>query len=256
MAMLKIPTNFNIDLEFEAPEFHRRMLSAIIDFIIQLAYLLLIFRLYAMSLGQRLSETEVENMVWTVIIIMVPGFLYHLFCELFMNGQSFGKKLLKIRVVNENGGRATVSQILIRFLMNPMNYLFLSLLYQGIFWAVFLMLIADIVMAVASRKLQRTGDILAHTILIRTDPKGSVQDTVFMEVSSAYVPVFPQIMQLSDRDINSIKGILDFAVRKGDYNLAETAAEKIKTHLGIKTNMSSFEFLETVMKDYNFLSTK
>lgn len=256
MAIVKVPTNFNIDIEFEAPEFHRRMIAVLIDFTLQFIYLVIIARIYFGMMGNKFSENALENMYWTWIIIMVPGFLYHLVCELTMNGQSIGKKLLHIRVVNENGGRATVSQILIRFLLNPLNYLFLSFLYQGIFFVVFLFLIADIVVAVSTRKLQRIGDILAHTILIRTDPKGSVHDTVFMEVAQDYVPSFPQIMQLSDRDINSIKGILDTAINKRDFHLAEIAALKIKNHLKIETSLSPFEFLETVMKDYNYLSTK
>ena len=31
MAVIKIPTNFNIDLEFEVPEFFRRILALVID---------------------------------------------------------------------------------------------------------------------------------------------------------------------------------------------------------------------------------
>ena len=61
-------------------------------------------------------------------------------------------------------------------------------------------------------------------------------------------------MQLSDRDMNSLKGILDTARKKGDYNLAEMASEKIKNHLKIQTTLSPFEFLEVLLKDYNYLS--
>jgi hypothetical protein len=61
-------------------------------------------------------------------------------------------------------------------------------------------------------------------------------------------------MQLSDRDINALKGILDTARKQNDYNLAERAAEKIKSHLHIETSMSAFDFLEILLKDYNYLS--
>ncbi len=69
-------------------------------------------------------------------------------------------------------------------------------------------------------KSQRLGDLLAKTILIRTNTKGSIDDTVFMAVGDNYVPSFPQIMQLSDRDINAIKSILETARKKGDYKMA------------------------------------
>jgi len=61
-------------------------------------------------------------------------------------------------------------------------------------------------------------------------------------------------MHLSDRDINSLKSILDTARKKHDFNLAEMAAEKIKDHLKIETSISPFDFLEILLKDYNFLS--
>jgi hypothetical protein len=41
-----------------------------------------------------------------------------------------------------------------------------------------------------------------------------------------------------------------------DFNLAASAAEKIQNHLQIKTSLSPFDFLETALKDYNYLSTK
>ena len=71
-----------------------------------------------------------------------------------------------------------------------------------------------------------------------------------------YIPSFPQIMQLSDKDINAIKSILETSRKKGDINMAEAASNKIKAHLKIESNLSPFDFLEVLLKDYNYLSTK
>jgi hypothetical protein len=38
--------------------------------------------------------------------------------------------------------------------------------------------------------------------------------------------------------------------------MAETAAAKIMTHLQIQTQLSPLEFLDVLLKDYNYLSTK
>jgi hypothetical protein len=78
---------------------------------------------------------------------------------------------------------------------------------------------------------------------------------VFQEVENTYTPQFPQIMRLSDKDINAIKSILESARRRNDDAVADTAAEKIKRHLGIETQMPPAEFLEVLLKDYNYLST-
>src|SRR5262249_4036863 len=116
--------------------------------------------------------------------------------------------------------------------------------------------VADIILVVSTKKSQRIGDILAHTILIRTNTRASIEETVFQEVADSYTPSFPEIMRLSDKDINAIKSILETAKRKGDYAMAGTASEKIKAHLKIDSQMSPFDFLEVLLKDYNYLSVK
>jgi hypothetical protein len=124
------------------------------------------------------------------------------------------------------------------------------------FWALggsVLLLFADIVL-VNSRKQQRLGDMLAHTLLIRTKQNVTIDDTVFQAVASDYVPSFPQVMQLSDRDINTLKTILTTAQKSNDLLLAANTSEKIKSHLHIETSMPPFEFLNVLLKDYNYLS--
>jgi len=265
MAVLKLPTSFNIDLEFEVPEFHRRMFAWIIDLILQVFYLIIAFRIYDEYVRSHASDITFENDPWIQRIIILPVILYHIVCEITMNGQSVGKKLLGIRIINENGGRASISQFLIRSLIRTSDYMILIIIIYGAMFGPFIiwlligsvgLLIADIILVVSNKKSQRLGDILAHTILVNTRPKGSMDETVFMEVADNYIPVFPQIMRLSDKDINAIKGILDTARKKGDFNLAAMAGEKIKSHLMIDTPMPPFDFLDTLLKDYNYLSIK
>lgn len=265
MAVLKLPTSFNIDLEFEVPEFHRRMFAWIIDLILQVFYLIIAYRIYDEYVRGHVSDITFENDPWIQRIIILPVILYHIVCETTMNGQSVGKKLLGIRIVNENGGRASISQFMIRSLIRTSDYMILIIIiYGAVFGAMIIwlligsigLLIADIILVVSNKKSQRLGDILAHTILVNTRTKGSMDETVFVEVADNYVPVFPQIMKLSDKDINAIKSILDTARKRGDFNLAAMAGEKIKSHLKIDSPMSPFEFLDTLLKDYNYLSVK
>jgi hypothetical protein len=118
------------------------------------------------------------------------------------------------------------------------------------------LLITDVLLVITTRKSQRLGDILAKTILIRTSTKGSIKETVFQEVADSYVPSFPQIMQLSDKDINAIKSILETARKRNDHAMAAAASEKIKAHLKMDSAVEPFDFLDTLLKDYNYLSVK
>jgi uncharacterized RDD family membrane protein YckC len=271
MAVIKVPTTFNIDVEFEIPEFYRRMVAVIIDSLICFFYLKIAWAIFESILQtSNLFENDTWHNLWAVymLIIFTPHFIYHIILEITMNGQSVGKRIMGMRVVNENGGRASISQFLIRWLMRDIWFILLFLI--GVSMAVqgsktegtitILLTVAyfitEIVLVVSSQKGQRIGDILAHTILIKTNARASIEETVFQEVADTYTPSFPQIMQLSDRDINAIKSILETAKKKGDDNMAYAASEKIKNHLKIESKMSPFEFLDLLLKDYNYMSTK
>jgi hypothetical protein len=122
--------------------------------------------------------------------------------------------------------------------------------------AVLAFFFTDIAMVVSSKKGQRIGDMLAKTILISINTRSNIEETVFQEVADNYNPSFPQVMQLSDKDLNAIKSILETARRKGDLHMAEAAGAKIRAHLKIESALGPFEFLEVLLKDYNYLSVK
>jgi uncharacterized RDD family membrane protein YckC len=274
MSIVRVPTNFNIDLEFEVPEFYRRLLAWLIDLLIQYFYLRIAISILTNVLSGRrnFSEDDQYNLSSIWMMILLPILVYHVVCEITMNGQSPGKKIFGIRVVNENGGRPGISQFIIRWLLRVSDYsviliIFLYIVYGPYIFIVipslrwfaliaFFILITDIVLVVSNKKSQRIGDILAKTILIRTNTRGSINETVFIPVAENYIPSFPQIMQLNDKDINAIKSILEASRKKGDFSMAAAASEKIKNHLQIKTPLSPFDFLDVLLKDYNYLSTK
>ena len=270
MGIIKVPTSFNIDLEFEIPEFYRRLIALIVDFLILFFYMKIAGEIYN-SVAEKSDWSK--NDTWYDInalrlILLIPLFMYHPVLEITMNGQSVGKKIMNMKVVNENGGRPSISQFLIRWMLRDIWFLMILQLglyndmlgnkAESFFLVLFVMgyFIAEIVLVVSSKKGQRIGDMLARTILIRTNTRASIEETVFQEVADTYTPLFPQIMQLSDKDINAIKSILETAIKRGDFNMAATASEKIKAHLKIDSPMSPFDFLAVLLKDYNYLSVK
>jgi hypothetical protein len=61
-------------------------------------------------------------------------------------------------------------------------------------------------------------------------------------------------MRLSDRDLNTINNILQQHRKSNMYNYVVTIAEKVKTVLDINTGEEAYNFLETLLSDYNYLS--
>lgn len=264
MSVIRIMTNFNIDLEFPAAPFHRRLLAWIIDIVILFIYVRL-----SIEVLDWISNSVNESTMNAIFMLMIiPFFTYHLICEVTMNGQSFGKKIAGIRVVNENGGQPGIGQFVIRWIIRTSDWVAVTVILfapyavrsgngdfiwkSGIAMGLFIM---DVILVNASKKNQRLGDMLAHTLMIRSSQKHSIGDTIFLDIEHSYRPSFPEVMQLSDRDMNSLKGILDTARKRNDYNLAELASEKIKNHLKIQSPLSPFDFLEVLLKDYNYLSS-
>lgn len=268
MPLVSVPTSFNISLEFDAPGLGRRWVSLLIDMIVQILYIVLAnYFLHTISLGWGTDEGLNR---WAIqLLVMSPVFLYHILLEWLANGQSIGKKIMKLRVVSINGGRPTVSQLLIRWLLRVSDLWIVILLLmlltfrgggntEGIMAFLFGMgfLLTDIILVANSKKAQRVGDILAQTIVIKTSVKESLSNTVFTEVEEGYVPAFPEVMRISDKDLNIIKGLLSNVKNARHHEELAIAAEKVKRYLQIETDMYPYEFLERLLKDYNYLSVK
>ena len=262
MPAIQINTPFNLALDFEVAALHKRIFAYIID--------LLILIIYAWGMRKFLYDVFEIRHNWygfDILFVSIPMLLYALICEVTMYGQSFGKKIMGIRVMSMDGGEPTISQYLLRwatrFFEWPLVFhLLFPLVLPGtlVFYQVFVVgfcgVFVVIIIAI-SKANQRLGDLAAGTVVVDTRIKTYLHETIFVDISHKdYTVQFPEVMKLTDKDINTIKSILDVAVRKDDHKLANSAADKIKNHLNIQSNLPSFEFLEKVLMDYNYISTK
>ncbi len=80
---------------------------------------------------------------------------YGLFCEWLWRGQTLGKRLLRLRVVDADGLRLQFSQVVIRNLLRSVDILPAFYLVGGI-------------AALLNARTQRLGDIAANTVVIRS----------------------------------------------------------------------------------------
>lgn len=272
MRVISIPTSFNIDVEFELPGFGRRAFSLFIDICLQIIYLIIAFKL--LNYIERTNNWNYDDSrfnMWAItLLLMLPISIYHILMETTTNGQSPGKKIMSLRVVNANGGPASISQFIIRWLLRVSDLWMAILLFlllrvmagEGnyesliIFFLGFCFLITDIVLVAVTKKSQRIGDILANTILIKTNTSENLSNTVFMEVGETYQPLFPEVMRISDKDLNVIKTILDNCQKSGNFAPAKNAAEKIKAFLNVQSSLEPEDFLDRLLKDYNYLSAR
>lgn len=192
----------------------------------------LILGCYCPTIVWLMLDSNLDNMWTWFIFLLGPLLFYNLIFEVIMNGQTPGKRLVRIRVVSVENESASVVQFIIRWFFSIVGFYFIS----G--------LIALIVIS-TNGKGQSFGDIVAGTKVIKTSPYRSI-----------YHPQFPMVMQLDGYDIELARRAL-YADRELENPQPLTlVSERIKSLLAIQTTLPNHEFLATVVKDYHHLSTK
>lgn len=260
MSLIQIDTVFNIELDFELAPFPKRLLAYFIDFGILILYLYSMQTFVFNALGYSFSD----NIGITLLVTTLPMLLYSLIMEIALNGQTIGKKICNIRVVSLDGANPTTGQFVIRWITKFFEWPFLfgmayfstSSIIAYVMYTGFLGIAVVICIAV-TKKNQRLGDLAAGTVLVKTKTDYTVNDTVFMEISNTnYKVTFPEVMRLSDNDINTIKSVLTQALKNNNLDVARRVEAKIKSVLQIESTLYPIDFLEKLLEDYNYLATK
>lgn len=230
MNTIVIPTAQNIELEYPQAGIGARALATIIDLAVLFGYMLILN-----ILGYSIS-TEDEIM----LTFMIPVMVYSIVCESIFNGQTLGKFVMKTRVISMDGASPTFSQYVLRWILRLLDIWILT----G--------LVGLVTMAI-NKNGQRLGDIIAGTTVIKLKLVTHFGDTIFMETNENYQVVFPQIRNLSDRDVSILKEVLDAGLKSSNPEILEKLSRKVQEVAEIETNMRAAVFLETVLLDYNHL---
>jgi uncharacterized RDD family membrane protein YckC len=241
MSTVSITTTQNIELEYELAGVGDRIVARIIDMLIIIGYVLLFMGIIGFG---NFSGFTSDNAVLFFVLIVLPIVFYDLLFELLMNGQSPGKRVMGIKVISLNGMQPSFSQYLIRWLFRLADF--------GIGGG----LIALTTVA-ATLKHQRVGDLVAGTTLVKTKQRDNFQQTLYVPaIDTNYIVTYPEVIKMKDIDMQLIKEVL-IRVRQTDNTyLAFEAARKIEETLHIKMQSEAIPFLQTVLADYNHLSSK
>ena len=271
MSVITITTPFNIDLEFAAASVGKRALAWLIDIVILILYRLA----FNFAVYDALPDNETIRMLAMVFGLALPWLLYHFLMEVFFHGQSIGKKLIGIRVVNIMGNEASISQYLIRllfrayFLVPVVASVLISIVFDvtSARWEImlgtaFLILTGTVIgmfmYYVLNKRGQRLGDTLANTLVIEDQAKADIHKTIYLEIAdNAYKVRYPEVMRLTDRDINGIRNLLDVKrITKEHEAYMERISSRILEVLGITTQQEPYDFLAQLLRDYNYLTSR
>jgi len=242
MSELSISTTQNVTINFKAASVGERMLASLLDFLVKGAYIIVVMYVffYLLGISERLNGIDMWSRVAIIILFFFPVIVYSVTLESIFEGQTIGKKLVKIKVVKIDGYQASFGDYFIRWLFRIVENNMLG----G--------LIGLVSMSV-SNKTQRMGDMAAGTAIITLKNNVTINSTILEEIGETYLPVYSLVIKLSDNDMRIIKETFQIAQKNGDVETIQKLSKKIQTVTGIKIQTpNQMEFIKTVLKDYNF----
>jgi len=233
MEQFQIETAQNITIHQNTAHLGDRMVAYLVDSFVIFAYTILIF-LLLFSL-----EIDFGDMWALYLVLSLPAFLYYVLLETFMDGQTVGKKIMQLRVVKLDGSKPSFASYFIRWILRIIDVVLTT---GGV--AVLTILIRG--------TGQRVGDIAAGTTVISEKKRVFLKDTLLRELPEDYSPRFPQVTVFKDREMQTIKELYDSAKRNGDHNVIVSLSDRIKNVTSIISDLKPVDFVDVIIKDYNF----
>ena len=242
MSKIQIKTTQNILLAFEPASIVERMGAFAIDFVLIMGYG------YLASVIIDLFGYSFFTNPWEFLaissVLMLPAAFYSLVAESLMQGQTVGKRILKIRVLKIDGYQASFADFFIRWLF--------ALVEVALFLGS-----AALISIISSKYSQRLGDFAAGTAVITERNKMNISHTILEELSYTYQPLFSQaeVLLFSDQDAQTIKNYLAQALKSknGQFTIARLADKITEVSKREHTSYTQkADFIQQFLKDYSF----
>lgn len=214
MKKIKITTPENIEVEYTLAGVGSRTAAAFIDTLVQGA-LLLVLGISLLLIARNAPVFWNDFYGWilgiSLIIFALISYGYYIAMELTTNGQTLGKKVLKLRTIRNNGQSITLKHSAIRNLFK----MFIDIFGIGPVFMFF------------NKEYKRVGDFAASTIVVSEDKK---EAPITLE----------NLMRNNNMDYYLTKEesqlLRDYYNRKGNLLNYEELTEELKDHFRNRFN--------------------
>lgn len=238
MSQTNIITGQYVKISQSPASLIARIVAWIIDIIILTIYTIGISIIVIKLFEETLSE-GIAFFAFVLITFLLP-LAYPLLCEVFFNGQSIGKRVMKTRVVKKDGSVPTLGDYLMRWLLFIVDGPMMGCI--GIIFIIF------------SKNRQRLGDMAAGTMVIKLNSysRKRVSLEEFGYVSQNYRPIFPQAADLTLKQADVIQRCLQSKERQRITRLSRLA-QKVRAMFGVSNgHMGDEQFLRTILHDFQY----
>lgn len=239
MKTISVNTTQNVSIEYELGSLRDRIFAYIIDMIVMVVIM------WGIAIVVLLVNQKSD-----MLMAIVAGFVfifYTFLSEYFMNGQSLGKKALRLKVVKISGEEAGLSDYTARWAFRAIDIYFS-------FGSIASMLIGS------SQKSQRIGDIVANTAVVYIKPSREVSITQIVSSYDAknYVVTYPNAKHFNETEMLVVKTTIERWEKYNNdahHDAIIEAATIIRDRLNLDIPIhDSKKFLKTVLQDYIVLT--
>tara|TARA_R110001592_G_scaffold110260_9_gene306458 strand:- start:1559 stop:2371 length:813 start_codon:yes stop_codon:yes gene_type:complete len=265
MKTLQIKTAQNVNIKFTLATAFQRLMAFAIDNVLKFAYFYFANKVFGFSM----LDDSLQKDGWTIkaveVLFLLPITFYSLYSESLLDGQTLGKRLLKLKVINIDGFKPTISDYVMRWLLRIVDFNLFILLFvyvaslglnEQYVLLVLIFLFGKMVgffLILFTNKHQRFGDIIANTIVIYLKDDVQFSETILENITAHYIPTYANVIKLSDNDMRIIKETFKSAAKNNDFKTLIKLRSKIIEVTDIKSiHKNDKEFIDTVLKDYNF----
>jgi uncharacterized RDD family membrane protein YckC len=243
MNKIRIETAQNVFIEFNLAGLGERILACILDIIFIMIYTWAFFSITE-GLSIKFFRGDEDSILFVIFFWMIPIAVYSIVQEVFFNGQTLGKRILRIKVVTTRGRQPSLTQYMVRWLFRLVDV-----------WGS--MGVVGIVVAATNKYNQRVGDLAAGTCLIKLKSRTELsQQLIIPDFHELYSPKYTQVTLLSDSDVNLIKEAILTYRKFQNEEILKAFSKKTKEILRIETTDKDEKFLNRIVKDYTYLTSK
>ena len=178
---------------------------------------------------------------WVVIITLLIWLFYTPFMELMNQGQTLGKKVMKMRVVKADGSRPSLGAYIMRWMLFLVDGPLTS--FMGL------------IPMIMTKSNQRLGDLAAGTVVVKLQNYKKIQVSLdeYDYLAKNYTPRYVQAADLSLEQIEIIRRTLVQAKESSNFIKLSLLSDKVQEKLGISpAEHTDEQFLRRIVRDYQY----
>lgn len=247
MKSIDLKTTQNVVINYELAPARDRVFAFLLDSLIKITVVIILIWLFTSVFMDAVGFSNKAFDYFLYTIILPINTFYTLFFEVIMNGQTPGKKILKIKIVKMDGRQPVFYDHVLRWSFRIVD-VWLSLGSIAV------------ILSTSSDYAQRLGDIVSNCTVIKVSNNDSISLDDLMRIESLkdYTPQYYGISNFRESDILLIKQTIDrYVLHRNDAHKQAVLelTERLSEKLGIdKIEKNHLTFLKTLIKDYIVLT--